>query len=61
MASVLTDSVPEVLYLSQANPTLLRVELDIRAAAPNVHLTVVMEELLLGLTEDYDVIEVALH
>ena len=49
MASVLTDSMPEVLYLSQANPTLLSVELDIRAAAPNVHLTVVMEELLLSL------------
>ena len=61
MASVLTDSVPEVLYLSQANPTLLRVELDVRAAAPNLHLAVVVEKLLLGLTEDDNVVEVALN
>ena len=51
MASVLTDSVPEILYLGKANPTLLWVELNVRALAANMHLTVVVEELFLSLTK----------
>ena len=58
MASVLTDSMPEVLNLSQTHSTLLWVEFDVRAAAANVHLAIVVEELLLGLTEDDNVVEV---
>ena len=45
MTSVLTDSVPEILYLGKANPALLWVELNVRALAANMHLTVVVEEL----------------
>ena len=48
MASFLTDSVPEILYLGQTHPALLWVEFDVRAAAANVHLAVVVEKLLLG-------------
>ena len=61
MASVLTDSVPEILYLGKANPALFGVELDVRAATSNVHLAVVVEKLLLGLTKDDNVVEVALN
>ena len=61
MASVLTDSMPEVLNLGQTHPAFLWVEFDVRAAAANVHLAIVVEELLLGLTEDDNVVEVALN
>ena len=44
MASVLTDSVPEILFLGKANPALLWVELDVRALAANMHLTVVVDD-----------------
>ena len=50
MASVLTDCVPEILYLGQTHPALFGVELDVRAAAPNVHLAIVVAKLFLGRT-----------
>ena len=47
--------------LRLANPAFFGVELDILAAAPYVHLAVVVEKLFLDFTEDDDVIEVALN
>ena len=61
MASVLTNSVPEILYLGQTHPALLWVEFDVCAAAAKVHLAVVVEKLFLGQTEDDNVVEVALN
>ena len=61
MASVLTDSVPEILYLSQTHSTLLWVEFDVRAAAANMNLTVVVKKLIFSLTKDDNIFEVALN